>query len=67
MDMAVSIQPNVPALMMLAGVDWGRWRIDFGAYLDNFPLSSLESAATLNKGLTVDLYLIQGRIYEVCG
>jgi hypothetical protein len=67
MDLAVSIQPNVPALMMLAGVDWGRWKIDFGIYLENFPLSSLGNAVTLSKGSVVDLYIIQGRIYEVCG
>ncbi|MEE9223379.1 MAG: hypothetical protein V3U51_01340, partial [Thermoplasmata archaeon] len=67
MDLAVSIQPNVPALMMLAGVDWGRWKIDFGVYLENFPLSSLGNAVTLSKGSVVDLYIIQGQIYEVCG
>ncbi|MEE9116662.1 MAG: hypothetical protein V3U09_07180, partial [Thermoplasmata archaeon] len=67
MDLAVSIQPNVPALMMLAGVDWGRWKIDFGVYIENFPLSSLGNAVTLSKGSVVDLYIIQGQIYEVCG
>lgn len=67
MDLAVSIQPNVPALMMLAGVDWGRWKVDFGVYLENFPLSSLSKVHTLSKGSVVDLYLMQGQIYEVCG
>jgi hypothetical protein len=67
MDMAVSIQPNVPALMMLAGVDWGRWRIDFGAYLENFPLNSLGNVQTLDKGVVVDLYLLKGQIYEIDG
>ena len=67
MDLAVSIQPNVPALMMLAGVDWGRWKIDFGVYLENFPLSSLSKAHTLSKGSVVDLYVLQGQIHEVCG
>jgi hypothetical protein len=66
MDLAVSIQPNVPALMMLAGVDWGRWKIDFGVYLENFPLSSLSKAYTLSKGSVVDLYILQGQIHEVC-
>jgi hypothetical protein len=66
MDLAISVQPNVPAIMMLAGVDWGEWKVDFGAYLENFPLNSLGNIYTLSKGSTVDLYLLKGQIYEVC-
>jgi hypothetical protein len=67
MDLTFSVQPNVPALMMLAGVDWGRWNVDFGVYLEDFPLSSLGNVVTLSKGSVVDLYLLKGQIYEVCG
>jgi len=67
MDLTFSVQPNVPALMMLAGVDWGRWNIDFGVYLEDFPLSSLGNFVTLSKGSVVDFYLLKGQIYEVCG
>jgi hypothetical protein len=67
MDLTFSVQPNVPALMMLAGVDWGRWNVDFGVYLEDFPLSSLGNVVTLSKGSVVDLYLLKGQIHEVCG
>ncbi|MFQ5884877.1 MAG: hypothetical protein ACE5IO_07230, partial [Thermoplasmata archaeon] len=67
MTMAVSIQPNVPAIVKLAGLDWGKWKIDFGVYLENFPGSSLGKAFSLSKDSVVDLWLIKGQIYEVRG
>jgi len=65
MDMAISIQPNVPAIVRLAGIDWGRWKIDFGIYVQNFPASSLGKVYTMNKDSITDLWLVKGQIYEV--
>lgn len=65
MDLSITVQPNVPALVMLAGIDWGKWRIDFGAYLENFPLSSLSKVESISKESIVDLYLLKGQICEV--
>jgi hypothetical protein len=67
MTMAISIQPNVPAIVKLAGLNWGKWKIDFGIYFENFPGSCLGKAYSLSKGSVVDLWLIKGQIYEVRG
>lgn len=67
MIMTISIQPNVPAIMKLAGLNWGRWKIEFGIYLEDFPGSSLGKAYSLSKESVVDLWLIKGQIYEVRG
>ncbi|MCK4445243.1 MAG: hypothetical protein KAW09_11910, partial [Thermoplasmata archaeon] len=67
MDLSVTVQPNVPALVMLTGTDWGKWRIDFGAYLENFPLSSFGKIQSISKESIVDLYLLKGQIREVTG
>ncbi len=67
MTMAISIQPNVPAIVKLAGLNWGKWKIDFGIYFENFPGSSLGKAYSLSKDSIVDLWLIKGQICEVRG
>ncbi|UCD92314.1 MAG: lamin tail domain-containing protein [Methanobacteriota archaeon] len=67
MTMAISIQPNVPAIVKLAGLNWGTWKIDFGIYFENFPGSSLGKAYSLREDSVVDLWLIKGQIYEVSG
>jgi hypothetical protein len=67
MDVAISVQPNAPAIAVLAGLDWGKWRMDFGVYLENFPLSSLGKIETMNQDSIVDLYVLKGQIQEVCG
>ncbi len=67
MDVAISVQPNVPAIVVLAGLDWGKWRVDFGVYLENFPLNSLGKIETPKKDSIVDLYVLKGQIQEVCG
>ncbi len=67
MDVAISIQPNVPAVVMLAGLDWGKWKVDFGIYAENFPLSSLGNIYSVSKESVVDLYILKGQIQEMCG
>ncbi len=65
MDVAMCVQPNLPAVAVLAGVNWGKWRVDFGAYLENFPLNSLGKIETMNRDSIVDLYVLKGQIQEV--
>lgn len=67
MDVAICVQPNLPAVAVLAGLDWGEWRVDFGVYLENFPLNSLGKIETFNKDSTVDLYVLKGQIQEIRG
>ncbi|MFQ6061120.1 MAG: hypothetical protein ACE5KV_07505, partial [Thermoplasmata archaeon] len=66
MDVAISIQLNVPALVRFTGINWGRWKIDFGIYVQNFPASSLGKLYALSKDSITDLWLVKGQIYEVC-
>ncbi len=67
MDVSVCVQPNLPAVAVLGGLDLGKWKVDFGVYLEDFPLSSLGKIETFNKDSIVDLYVLKGQIQEVRG
>ncbi len=59
----VRVAPNIPALGMLAGRDWGQWRVELGVYLEGVPRYMVESFMVKDTGDKVDLWLVRALVY----
>ncbi|MFH0816624.1 MAG: lamin tail domain-containing protein [Methanobacteriota archaeon] len=59
------IEANVPALAVLVGKDMGRWRVNFGLYLEDVPGSLLHKILGSPENENVDLWMLKGSAYEV--
>jgi hypothetical protein len=59
------IEANVPALAALVGKEMGRWRVNFGLYLEDVPGSMLHKILGTPENENVDLWVLKGSAYEV--
>jgi len=59
------IEANVPALAALVGKDMGRWRVNFGLYLEDVPGSMLHQMLGTPANEYFDLWVLRGSAYEV--
>lgn len=58
------IQGNVPAIGNLVGADWGRWRVDFGAYLERVPAAIAGPLFGTDPDVDLDVWLFHASLYE---
>ncbi len=65
----VLIQANLPLFAALIGKDWGRWRLDFGVYIEGFPASIADTlfGYKAEEGAQISLWLIKVSLYEIRG
>lgn len=61
--MAVRVQANVPAIANIFHRDVGRWRVDFGVYLEQVPAPIVQAFFGKNAG-AMDVWFVRGSIYE---
>jgi hypothetical protein len=62
--LAGRIEANIPALAALAGKEMGRWRINFGVYVEKVPPKIADPLFnTGNK--TVNVWLFKGTVWEI--
>jgi hypothetical protein len=64
MKLVGRLEANVPALAALVGKDIGRWRVNFGLYLERVPGSMLHDILGTPEDEDVDLWMLQGSAYE---
>ena len=64
-----SISLNVPAIVMLVGLDWGDWAIVFGVYLEDVPkdIASYLFGTSKDGDSLVDVWFIKARVYGIRG
>ena len=61
--MAVRVQANIPAIANLFHHDLGRWRVDFGVYLEQVP-APIVQAFFGSKASSMDIWFVYGSVYE---
>ncbi|HLE45591.1 MAG TPA: hypothetical protein VI915_01180, partial [Thermoplasmata archaeon] len=61
--MALRVQANLPAIANLFRHDLGRWRVDFGVYLEQVPLPIVQ-AFFGGKATSMDVWFVAGSVYE---
>ncbi len=59
------IQGNVPALGNLLGEEWGRWRVDFGAYIERVPHAIAGPLFGTAPEVDIDVWLFRASVYEL--
>ncbi len=61
--LAGRIEANIPALAALVGKDMGRWRINFGVFVENVP-SSIADPLFHTGEESVNVWLFKGSVWE---
>ena len=61
--LAGRIEANIPALAQLTGKDMGRWRINFGVYIEKMPAAIADPLFGTGDA-TPDVWLFKGSVYE---
>ncbi len=64
MKLVGRLEANVPALAALVGREMGRWRVNFGLYLEDVPGSMLHDVLGTPEDENVDLWVLKGSAYE---
>jgi hypothetical protein len=59
------VEANVPALAALAGKDMGRWRINFGVYVENVPGEMAHELFGTPEDENVDVWILKGTAFEL--
>jgi hypothetical protein len=67
--LVILIQANLPLFAGLMGKDWGRWRIDFGVYIEDFPSKIADTlfGYKSEEGAKISLWLVKVSLYEIRG
>jgi len=60
-----TIGANIPALAALVGKDLGRWRVEFGLYLENVPGKTANKLFGTPENENVDVWILKGSAYEI--
>jgi hypothetical protein len=58
------IEANIPALAALAGREMGRWRINFGVYIEKMP-AEIADALFGTGDATPDVWVFKGAVWEM--
>jgi len=60
----IAIQANVPVFGILLGYNWGRWRIDFGIYIESVP-SFIANPIFGTGDAEPDVWILRASVYGV--
>ncbi len=61
---AFRVQPNLPALADYWKPELGRWRVDFGVYLEGVPAPIADALFRTGPSATPDVWFLRGAVFE---